>query len=71
MPKDVGSTPPLLTRNCMIKDNKEQFRRDFAAQALLVMLDFPGDRSDKVRAAVQYAIALVEELDRTEVVAQR
>lgn len=55
----------------MIKDNKEQFRRDFAAQALLVMLDFPGDRSDKVRAAVQYAIALVEELDRTEVVAQR
>lgn len=40
----------------------ESFRNQFAADALLAMIDTPGDKHDKVRAAVDYADLLVAEL---------
>lgn len=42
----------------------DEFRRDFASRALLVMLESPGDKHDKVRAAVAYADLLLAELAR-------
>jgi hypothetical protein len=42
----------------------EAFRRETALQCLLVFLESPGAREDKVRAAVGYANLLVEELEK-------
>jgi len=42
----------------------DDFRRDFAARVLLVMLESGGDKADKVRAAVEYADRLIAELAR-------
>lgn len=38
------------------------FRRETALQCLLVFLESPGDRADKVRAAVAYADELIAQL---------
>lgn len=38
------------------------YRREVALQCLLVFLESPGDRRDKVRAAVAYADELIEAL---------
>jgi hypothetical protein len=43
---------------------REAFRRKFAAEALLTMLENGGNRDDKVRAAIAYADALVAALDQ-------
>ncbi len=45
---------------------REEFRRDTALQALLVMLESGGERESKIKAAVEYATLLCDELDRTE-----
>ncbi len=44
----------------------EAFRREVALQCLLVFLESPGDRADKIRAAVHYADELVAALGTTE-----
>lgn len=49
-----------------MSSEREAFRRDAALQCLLVFLESPGEREDKVRAAVDYATQLTEALDRTE-----
>lgn len=45
---------------------QEAFRREAALQCLLVFLECAGDREDKVKAAVEYATLLTDELERTE-----
>jgi hypothetical protein len=46
-----------------VETEREVFRRAFAADALLTMLESPGDKHDKVRAAVTYANLLIAELE--------
>lgn len=43
----------------------ESFRRDAALQCLLVFLESPGRREDKVTAAVEYATLLTKQLATT------
>lgn len=44
----------------------DTFRRQAALECLLVFLESPGAREDKVRAAVEYAVLLDEEIDRAD-----